>query len=74
MEPIADGSGHWVKVRDSETFPNGKAAKLPTWRSMTDAESLEALDLTLGSWGLHRTGSLHKGDDGRLYVTIVEHG
>lgn len=71
IEEIADGSGYWAKVQESERFPDGRATQVHGWRSMHDAHSLEALDLVLIVWGLHRQGPIHKDEDGRIYVTIA---
>jgi hypothetical protein len=71
IEPIEGGNGWWLKVEESDRFPNGKALELHKWRSMHDPDSIEELDLVLGSWGLERNGILYEGDDGKRYVPIA---
>lgn len=71
VERMLDKSGWWLKVRESERFPNGKAIELHRWTSLHDSDSLEELDLALGSWGLTRNGSLHEDPDGKKYVTVA---
>ncbi|MFB7251727.1 hypothetical protein [Microbacterium sp. NPDC056234] len=72
VAPMADKSGYWLSLDSSERYPNGKRVKLHGWRSMDDAESLEALDAVLGTWGIQRQGPVHADASGRVYVTIAQ--
>lgn len=71
VEQMWDKSGWWLRLRDSERYPNGKAVELHRWKSLHDADSLEELDSMLGMWGLTRKGILHEDAGGKKYVTVA---